>query len=285
MRELDKVVFIGGAGHSGSTLLGLMLGAHRDVFYAGEARKSLFLGDERKPLKKRVCKLCGPSCPIWGQLRLAPGKDLYETLARRTGRRIIVDSTKNITWLDAQIARLAGRDVQIFMLFLARDGRAVVSSRLRKYPEETAREHAEAWAAQIRATEALAARFPGPVMRLRYEELASAPETTMRRVASFVGIELERAMLEPWSTEQHPLGGNNGTQFLMARERDGEVVGLTDGTRAHYRQHPRSIVLDLRWKRELSDEARATFDEVAGELNRAYAWEGSEESRPEETEV
>ena len=60
MEELDATWIIG-AGHSGSTLLGMMLGAHSSVFYAGEAKKSVFLGDPTKPKRKRECKLCGPS--------------------------------------------------------------------------------------------------------------------------------------------------------------------------------------------------------------------------------
>lgn len=275
MRHCEKVVFIAGAGHSGSTLLGLMLGASPSVFYAGEARKSLFLGDVSKPLKKRVCKLCGPSCRVWGDLRPSPDVDLYETLAERTGRSVIVDSTKNLSWIDRQLGILEGTGAERFMVLLTRDGRAVVNSRLRKYPQTPAREHAADWLAQIRASEALAMRFPGPVARLRYEELASAPEATMRRLAEHVSIAFTPAMLAPWTTEQHPLGGNNGTQFLFVREHEtnAAIVELTNKTRAHYGAHPRGIVLDLRWKREMSAEARAEFDEVAGEANAPYAWD------------
>lgn len=281
MRHCEKVVFIGGAGHSGSTLLGLMVGASPSVFYAGEARKSLFLGDETKPLKKRVCKLCGPSCRVWGDLDIPGDVDLYEALARRTGRPVVVDSTKNLAWIERQLAALEGTGASRLLLFLARDGRAVVNSRRRKYPATSIREHATDWVAQIRATEALAARFPGEVLRLRYEELASDTEPTLRRVASFAGVAFTPAMLAPWTTEQHPLGGNNGTQFLFARERapgDG-VVELTEKTREHYGAHPRGVVLDLRWKRELSAEARAEFDAVAGETNAPYAWDDSGETR------
>lgn len=277
MRTCEKVVFIGGAGHSGSTLLGLMLGASPDVFYAGEARKSLFLGDESKPQKKRVCKLCGPACPVWGDMR-PPRElehDLYETLARRTGRSTVVDSTKNLAWIDAQLAALEGTGTARALIFLSRDGRAVVSSRVRKYPGTPVRTHASDWVAQIRATEALAARFPGPVLRVRYEELASRTEPSMRRVAELAGVAFDAAMLAPWTTEQHPLGGNNGTQFLLAREREqsGGVVRLSDKTRDHYATHPRGIVLDLRWREEMSAEARAAFDEVAAEVNVPYAWD------------
>ncbi|MDQ3033701.1 MAG: sulfotransferase [Myxococcota bacterium] len=280
MRHCEKVVFIGGAGHSGSTLLGLMLGASPSVFYAGEARKSLFLGDETKPLKKRVCKLCGPSCRVWGELDIPADVDLYEALARTTGRSIVVDSTKNLGWIDRQLAALEGTGAARLLIFLARDGRAVVTSRLRKYPKTPAREHATDWVAQIRATEELTARFPGPVLRLRYEELASRTEPVLREVAEFVGVPFSAPMLAPWTTEQHPLGGNNGTQFLFARERapgDG-VVELTEKTREHYGAHPRGVVLDLRWKREMSAQARAEFDAVAGEANAPYAWNDAGET-------
>jgi hypothetical protein len=274
MHDCEKAVFIAGAGHSGSTLLGFVLGASSAVFYAGEARKSTFIGDERKPEKKRVCKLCGPSCPIWGNFRLAPGMHLYDELARRTGRPIIVDSTKSREWIDLQSATLMSNGTALAMVLLTRDGRAVVNSRLRKYPSISAREHAARWLEQIRAAEHLAQRFPGRVARLRYEELASRPEPSIRRVVGELGIQFERAMIEPWTTEQHPLGGNNGTQFLFARERktDGTIIELTDKTRAHYGDHPRGFMLDLRWKAEMSEQALSDFDAEVGAGNSAYAW-------------
>lgn len=279
MHDCEKAVLIAGAGHSGSTLLGLVLGASSAVFYAGEARKSTFIGDEKKPEKKRVCKLCGPSCPIWGGFRLAPGVHLYDELTRRTGRRIIVDSTKSREWIEPQIASLKRQGTPMAMVLLTRDGRAVVNSRLRKYPSISAREHAARWLEQIRAAEELAQRFPGHVTRLRYEELASNPESSIRRVAEELGIAFEQAMLEPWTTEQHPLGGNNGTQFLFARERnkEGSIIELTDKTRAHYGDHPRGFVLDLRWRSEMSPQALADFEAEVGSGNHTYAW--NEETR------
>lgn len=53
-RENRLGVAIAGAGHSGSTLLGLVLGSLDDVFYAGEAKKTTFIGDPKKPLRKRI---------------------------------------------------------------------------------------------------------------------------------------------------------------------------------------------------------------------------------------
>ena len=145
-QSLERVGFIGGAGHSGSTLLGLMLGAHPRVFYAGEAKKSLFLGDATKPLKKRVCKLCGETCPVWSRVR--PGGDLYAELAAMTGRPIVIDSTKSLEWIDARLAALEASAIPRALFFLGRDGRAVVGSRRRKYPEIPTIEHARAFLAE-----------------------------------------------------------------------------------------------------------------------------------------
>lgn len=278
--ENRVTAFVVGAGHSGSTLLGLMLGAHSEIFYAGEARKSLFLGDPSKPLKKRVCKLCGPSCVVWGTLRPAehPERDLYSLLSERTGKPVVLDSTKNVEWIAAGATAVEKRGGSARLFFLQRDGRAVVSSRLRKYPETTATQHALDWRAQIEASALFAASFPGPVMEVRYEALASAPEATMQQAARFLGVAYQPAMLTPWATEQHPLGGNSGTQWLMAREqpREGSVVELGDKTRAYYEAHPRAIVLDERWRRELPAPALEAFEAVAGDVNRRYAWPEAE---------
>lgn len=271
------VVFMGAAWYSGSTLLGVMLGAHPLIFYAGEANKTRFFGDPSAPLKKRVCRLCGSSCMVWGDLRVEPGEDLYETLSQRTGRPIVFDSGKGISWIQPQVAAL--RDVvPLRLIVLTRDGRAVVNSRLRKrQPEASAREHAAAWVKQMHGIEELASHWPGSVHRVSYEELTSRPESTLRALADFLGVAFDPAMLDPWNSDQHPLGGNDGPLLLLLRERASSIVAgvITpeDRTRDWYGAHPRGIVLDLRWKRELSVDELAVFEEIAGETNRAYAWE------------
>jgi hypothetical protein len=275
LRHNRTVCLIAGAGHSGSTLLGMALGAHPDVFYAGEARKSTFLGNEKKPLRKRMCKVCGPDCRVWKDLEVGGDVDLYEALSRRTRRSVVVDSTKSLDWLEAQTATCAGRGVRLVLVFLGRDGRAVLSSRLRKYPETSAREHAAKWVAQMEGTADFAARFPGEVVPVRYEVLATRPEATLRRLAEALAIPFDAAMLDPFSSEQHPLGGNAGTQSLLARTQtkaDG-ALPISGSKKDYYQKHPKDFVLDLRWRRELSAETLAEFEAIAGALNRDYAWD------------
>jgi len=222
--------------------------------------------------RKRTCKVCGESCRVWSQIS-ANENDLYEALSEQTSRPMIADSTKSIEWIDEQIGKLSARHVALHLFFLGRDGRAVLASGLRKRPETSPTEHARSWVEQIEATEALVARFPGTVTRLRYEALATHPDETITIATSALGLTPVPAMREPWTAEQHPLGGNAGTQSLLDTKRDDLAIG--GAKKDYYAAHPRGFVLDLRWKQELSTEALATFDAIAGETNRAYAWEAA----------
>ncbi|HKR51388.1 MAG TPA: sulfotransferase [Pseudonocardiaceae bacterium] len=270
------VVFMGAAWFSGSTLLGVMLGSHPSIFFAGEARHTSYFDDPDAPLKQRVCRLCGPGCTVWGDLQVTHGEDLYEMLSRRTRRPLVFDSSKRISWIKPQISAL--RDlVPLRLIVLTRDGRAVVNSQLRKWPETSAREHAAAWAKHMRGIEELASCWPGSVHRLCYEELTSRPEFTLRALTDFLGVAFDPVMLDPWNSDQHPLGSNDGPLLMLLRERSSSavtrVITPDNKTRDWYGTHPRGIVLDLRWKHELSADELAGFEEVAGEINRAYAWE------------
>ncbi len=110
---------------------------------------------------------------------------------------------------------------------------------------------------------------------MRYEALVTRPEATIRAVTETLGVDFVPAMLEPWTSEQHPLGGNAGTQSLLegAQTRADGAIPISGDKRGYYGEHPRSFVHDLRWHRELSPEALADFDAVAGETNRAFAWD------------
>ncbi|MGH8932058.1 MAG: sulfotransferase [Egibacteraceae bacterium] len=154
---------------------------------------------------------------------MEPREELYEMLSQRTRRPIVFDSSKGIRWIKSQAAALRG-EIPLRLIVLTRDGRAVVSSRLRKRPEVSAYEHATAWMSRMRDVEELASSWPGSVQRVRYEELASRPEPTLRALMDFLGIAFDPAMLDPWSSDQHPLGSNDGTLLLLLRERGRSVI-------------------------------------------------------------
>lgn len=277
-RHHRLAVAICGAGHSGSTLLGLTLGSHSRCFYAGEAKKSTFFGDASVPRKKRACKLCGEDCPVWGGFTPPPEPDLYEMLARVTGKPVIVDSTKAVSWIRERAAELARVGVPQKRLFVTRDGRAVVNSRLRKYRGSDPGELVDHWVQQIRATEALIAERPEDALRVRYEALATEPEATLRSVCAFLGLSFEERMLHYEQGEHHPLGGNAGTQSVVARaaHADDALVSVPARSRDFYAPIEGGFRLDLRWRDELPAAVRTLFEERAGAVNEPYRWEPSE---------
>lgn len=272
-----KVCMIAGTGHSGSTVVGMVLGSHPAVFYAGEAGKTRYLGNERKAEKKRVCKLCGPSCRIWSAFRPTEDEDLYVQISRAAGRPIVVDSSKALDWVEARLESAARAGVAPHLVFLQRDGRAVVSSRVRKYPGKDPRALIERWAAQVRRTEGIYEAFEGPKAKLRYELFATSPEAETRRLSALLGIDYRPEMLEFYRHEHHPLGGNNGTQSLVARARGASpgrpFAELHDRSRDYYEGHELGIRLDLRWRRELPEPVLELFDELAGPLNHDMRWD------------
>jgi hypothetical protein len=85
------------------------------------------------------------------------------------------------------------------LITIARDPRSwYASSRLTHYQsDKDIREAVEAWTAYARAvTQLLDSRVPW-ALAVTFDELVLDPETTMQRVARFVGIEFDSCLLEP----------------------------------------------------------------------------------------
>jgi hypothetical protein len=271
--DLRAVTFCG-AGHSGSTLLGMILGSHSKAFYIGEGAKVRNLGDENKPLRKRVCKICGEGCEVWAGFRWDQSRPLYEQISAHVHQPVIIDSSKDEAWIQARTAEVDRAGGQAFLIFLTRDGRAVVNSRIRKYPERGADEQIRQWVGKMESSQALFERFDGPKLQIRYEDLATQTETEVRKICDLLQIEFEPAMLRFAEHQHHVLGGNSGTQFIAAKahfdDREEAFVSLTDRTSGYYENHSGGIELDLRWKQELDPAHLALFNELAGAFNAQF---------------
>ena len=272
-----KVVMICGAGHSGSTLLGMILGSHSRAFYMGEGGKARYLGDQKKPVRKRVCKICGENCPVWSGFIWDQSQALHAQIASHVGQNIIIDSTKKDAWIDDRSDELRILGAHPYLVLLTRDGRAVVNSRIRKYPERDPETQIRDWMGQMERSEALFEKFEGPKLRIRYEDLAKTTESVAQSLCDMLEIPYEASMLGFAETDHHVLGGNSGTQFIAARKRfenpDQAFVSLNERTRVYYKDHGGDIQLDLRWKTELAKEHMALFEQLAGSYNESMKWE------------
>lgn len=176
---------------------------------------------------------------------------LAGTLREITGAKIVVDSSKIALHLKYL---LRSPDLRIKIVHLVRDGRAVTMSMLgHGFKRNTRRESVAAaalsWRRNNEAAEHVLAELPDSRWRhLKYEELCRCPEETLRGLCRFLGMDANEVTLDFRSRQQHVLGND---------------MRLKSGS---------DIVLDERWRTGLSTEDLATFEEVAGEMNRKYGY-------------
>jgi hypothetical protein len=245
-------VLIVGDGYSGSTLLDLLLGSHSAMAGLGEV-------DDFDAFVEHdafcTCRRPQRDCPFWSttlarlggpafRLRL-PGSTVHDVVDRTArllraaqdaaGVERVVDSSKR-----PRRARLLWESAKVdaWAVHLVRDGRAVGWAHVKR--GEPFRPAVEHWARRNAEVDAwLQAGGSPPSVRVRYERLATQPETVLDELCRFLGLPFEPAMLRFCDGDHHQVGGN-----LMR-------FGTDDAIR-----------LDEEWRDRLTADDFAVFDDV-----------------------
>lgn len=160
--------------------------------------------------------------PTTAEYRQVMG-DLYRAIAGVTGASTVIDSSKSPAYA-ATLAAMPG--ISTSVVHLVRDPRGIVYSRQRgwkSWERSTAREGRTlpastvarivlAWIRANLAAELLTRRKGMPAVRIRYEDLAADPATTLRRITDLVGLASEPLPLDDDHTArfglQHVAAGN-----------------------------------------------------------------------------
>lgn len=242
--QKTKLLYIAGAGRSGTTLLDILVGEQDGFFSAGELRwiwwgridgwqcgcgrrlrecdfwNEVLAGAYERPsagevdvpgflrLQQRTVRLhylprilmqSADKNPKWSRLKEYAdiANRLYTGIARTSGARVVVDSSKNSP--EAALMRLLP-DVDPYLIHLVRDPRGVANSMKRKVKMEPTAEktfdqprHSTVISALIWDRKNLAAdltnlRFPpDKKMLVHYEDVVAHPRATIERIARFVG--------------------------------------------------------------------------------------------------
>jgi len=209
-------------GHSGSTLLELILGSHSKAFGLGELVNLQWAMDSPHEGFPKLCHVCEGRCPFWNDrvdvrvLRrhfsrtgfLAPimrlmgrhGGTIYRHLFSRSGAEVLIDGSKGVRWIARQLRRhRSWMDWSPVLIYLTRDGRAVVNSRLRKYPERGVEVESREWKETAERMNAFYAKFPAERrLTVAYEHLASDPAESIREICQFLQLDFEPQMLRFW---------------------------------------------------------------------------------------
>jgi hypothetical protein len=176
---------------------------------------------------------------------LAYNRAFIEEVLRLSGGRVFVDSSKDGVRIK-YLARIPSLDLRV--LQLVRDGRAVVNSARKNAGEPAARAAAE-WRDQHLEIERVARRCcAGRLLRVRYEDLCREPAAWTARILEFAGIEGAPGTRSVDGSRHHILGNR-------MRLKGAQTVRVDEG-----------------WRSELPPEDEAAFERVAGALNRRYGF-------------
>ncbi len=293
-----KVVYIMGTGHCGSTLLDLILGSHSKAMSFAELHtiSQIVNGKDRT---SHFCRTCIDECRFWNRtvdwnilgllynkknmLRKFLSKSLrscvspYVFFHYWTGKDVLIDSSKNPDWLLSQLPILKiGPKVDVTLIYILRDGRAVVNSYFRKYPQRGIKEIIQNWKRQVLKMNSFYEKFDyGKKMKIRYEDLATTPRKMVREICDLIEVQFEPNMLNYWEQEHHPISGNWGTVSLMIQNSDHKRVCQNSKEKqiqneTYYQAMGPTIKLDLRWQTELTQEQISIFENLAGDLNKDF---------------
>ncbi|MEM9002337.1 MAG: sulfotransferase [Cyanobacteria bacterium P01_F01_bin.86] len=306
MVTTGKVVFILGIGRSGSTMLDLMLGSHSQGFSLGEISKlpqiyrqhptpgafcptSNFWPEHfsETDAKQLALGLSGRRLHAAIPLRLERrfreliGQDAifrpYTLLMERIQKTLLVDSSKYPDWVTRQLDASEFRrgPLQAYVIHAVRDGRAVLNSYLRAFPELTVESVSKRWLKNLEDCEHLYNTLPTDRrLQVRYESLATNPNDVMRQVCAFLEVPFEPEMLAYWQHDHHYIAGSRSAKALIARYRNQPVPSNTQEVHGEYYSNMElTIKLDQRWKNELEAEKVEQFYEIVGDRNRPFEWD------------
>ena len=226
-----KICYITSAGHSGSTLLDVLISSHSRVVSVGEVMRL-----EYAPRKKCSCAVKFVLlCPFWhavnasmieregfglGDLQLQSDDAetfvrhnvaLFEAVSRVAGRDVIVDSSKNVPRLQKLME--CGR-LDVLPIHLVRRAQGVVYSHIKKGRPWV--RYSYSYMKQMRRARRLLRDREH--VRLGYEQLATDPVGALTDIMKRLDLEFEPQQLQWAGRERHNYGGNR-----MRRARDSTI--------------------------------------------------------------
>lgn len=222
-----KVVYVMGAGHSGSTILGLALGNCSDSFYAGEVDEWLLVsgkpslgGAERTKFWKHVReamrdsgaqelfgsevnRLIERSSSLlrfdrWSERRASlrrygqVSEALFRAIARTAGASHIVDSS-HFPLRARELQKLDG--VELYLVYLVRDPQDVVASNVREISRHEVAErrvriltmNANLWLTQLLSLLVFLRQPRERRVFVRHESFIADPEGVLRQIVERLG--------------------------------------------------------------------------------------------------
>jgi hypothetical protein len=285
----NKVIFILGTGHCGSTLLDLLLGSHSKAVSLGEVYTVI-----NKKNTVKLCDFCEDECSLWSRglhkellsvynrnlfqriitkIGLIPKAEVsfYNSISEKSERNILIDSSKNAGWIlrNGRVLK-NNKYYKPILLYLSRDGRAVVNSYYRKYPHRGLEKIAYNWNNRISKINGCYEKWPNSYkIHIRYEDLSQKPVETIKSILDFIDEPYEPSMMRFWEHNHHLLNGNAGTKSMLIKFQKQHLHKnwIQVNEKGYYKNHELGIKFDERWITELKKEELAKINDIIAKYN------------------
>jgi hypothetical protein len=172
---------------SGSTLLRVLLGSHSQICAPPELHLRHVAATVRKGYPQKSL----------GEIGLGPRRLTYLLWDRilhrelqRSGKSVLVNKTPNDAFI---VVRILECWPDARLLFLLRHPAAIAHSRQAVRKQDSEERNLEMVLRYCEAVERARRSYPG--LTVRYEDLASDPESATRRICEWLGVEWEPRML------------------------------------------------------------------------------------------
>ena len=243
------LLLIRGLGHSGSTLLDLILGAHPSVVGLGEASRVLLscsadefaayqLNDWRSVYNKPcTCGSMLDECELWSRFFSNWPNRRKESFEDEFSRLISPLSNQSIDWIvesyqsDERLLDLHRSVRPVRVIHLTRDVRSWIHSEARRGVTRFGRGRSVGWRGLqrwVRVNWKLEKKLRQSSLqsfRLGYEELALAPEASLRLLCDWLKIDFCWDMMQPKDFSSSHIIAGNRMRYLAGRRNRIEYDG------------------------------------------------------------
>lgn len=201
--NMNQLVMIIGASHSGTTLLDLMLGNHPETFSCGEVYA--YFRPWRKHHYYAKCGCGKDPCPVWDKLMAVPEDGFHQAAASLPGINHVVDSSKDLSWVlkSSEWARRSGMHVRHVVIW-KEPIQLAYSHWKRKQPLNSFRHDFLVYYGRF-------LKLGLPFVSVNFDTLVSNPAETIRKLCELVGLPWREGQEEFWNKEHHQLFGAAST--------------------------------------------------------------------------
>ena len=198
--QKKTVIFVGSTSRSGSTMLDLMLGTGIRCFSLGEV--NAHFRPYRKHHINSICACGNPACSIREKLAASSEESLYDCCFRELEVDVIVDSSKELTWLYDQYNRLAKRkDLEVRIVMIYKNPISLAHSYFKRGEALDKYKHQYKYYSQFLETDL-------PFVSVEFDDLVKNPSGTLRGICESVGIEYFDGKEIYWREEMHHFFGS-----------------------------------------------------------------------------